>query len=89
MPVRKFRDVSEMEGNTWREPGDPELFRAIRATWEFARRTLQPRFPPGVYKHRSIEEAEAQREKWARANFATYRARVFGETPTSSDPNES
>ena len=23
MPVRKFRDVSEMEDNTWREPGDP------------------------------------------------------------------
>ena len=76
MPVRKYRSVEGMEGNTWREPGDPALFRAIRATWEFAERTLQPRFPPGVYKHRSIEEAESLREEWEEANFKAYRARL-------------
>ena len=76
MPVRKFRSVEEMEGNTWREPGDPELFRAIRSTWDFAQRTLRPRFPPGVYKHRSIEDAEKLREEWERANFEAYQARI-------------
>ena len=76
MPIRKYRDVSEMEGNTWREPGDPELFRAIRNTWDFARRTLQPSFPPGVYKHRSIEEAQALQEEWEKANFDSYQARL-------------
>lgn len=79
MPVRKFRDVAEMEDDSWRQPGDPELFRAIRATWERAHRTLQPHFPPGVYKHRSIEEAEELRERWDEANFRAYRARRFGE----------
>jgi len=76
MPVRKFRSIEEMDGNTWREPGDPELFRAIKATWDFAERTLRPRFPPGVYKHRSIEDAEKLREEWARANFEAYQARL-------------
>ena len=76
MPVRKFRGVEEMEGNTWREPGDQELFRAIRATWEFAQRTLRPHFPPGVYKHRSIEDAEKLREEWERANFEAHQARL-------------
>lgn len=75
MPVRRFRDVSEMEGNTWREPGSPELFRAIRATWAFAHRTLRPSFPPGVYKHRSMEDAEALQQEWAKANFEAYQAR--------------
>jgi len=75
MPIKKFRDVSEMEGNTWYEPGDPRLFEAIRAVWDLADRTLQPRFPPGVYKHRSIEEAQALREEWDRANFEAYHAR--------------
>ena len=75
MPVRKSRDVAEMGGNTWRQPGDPELFRAIRATWDFAFRTLQPHFPPGVYKHRSIEEAERLRERWERENFQAYQRR--------------
>ena len=69
MPVRKFRDVSEMEGATWRTPGDPELFRAIAEVWSFAARTVPRYFPPGVYKHRSIEEAEALRAKWEEADF--------------------
>jgi hypothetical protein len=76
MPVRKFRDVSEMEGNTWREPGDPQLFRSMRAVWAFAARTLRPRFPPGVYKHRSIEEADAERESWEQSNFEAYQTRL-------------
>ena len=79
MPVRKFRDVSEMEGNTWHEPGSPELFRAIRSTWDFAQQTLRPSFPPGVYKHRSIEEMEALRATWARENFEAYQRRQFRE----------
>lgn len=75
MSVRKFRDVSEMEGNTWHEPGDPRLFEAIRATWRLAAETTRPRFPPGVYKHRSIEEADALRREWDRANFEVFHAR--------------
>ncbi len=75
MPVRKFRDVAGMEGNTWREPGEKGLSQAIRATWDLAHRTLEPRFPPGVYKHRSIEDAGKQRERWERANFEAYQAR--------------
>ena len=75
MPIKKYRSIDEMEGNTWRSAGDPKLFEAIRSTWDFARRTLEPRFPPGVYKHRSIEEAKLQREAWEKANFDAYQAR--------------
>ena len=74
MPVRKFRDVSEMEDTLWREPGDPELFRAIASVWDFAARTCPRRFPPGVYRHRSIEEAKALREKWEEADFQALHA---------------
>ena len=80
MPVRKFKDVSEMEGNTWRQPGDPELARAIRGTWDFARRTLEPRFPPGVHKHRSAEEAEREyRKVLAEWNTRQYEYRTESE----------
>ncbi len=75
MPVRKFRDISEMEGNTWHEPGDPRLFAAIRAVWSLAARMTRPHFPPGVYKHRSIEEADRLRQEWERENFEAFRAR--------------
>jgi len=69
MPIRKFRSVEEMEGNVWYEPGSPELFRAIRSLWSFSARVFPRRFPPGVYKHRSIEDAQRQREIWEEANF--------------------
>ena len=74
MPVRKYRDVSEMK-DIWHKPGSPELFRAIRATWDFAQRTLQPYYPPGVYKHKNIESLQAQRAVWEKANFERYQAR--------------
>ena len=80
MPVRKFHDVSEME-DTWRDPGDPALFRAIKSVWDFAERTCPLRFPPGVYKHRTIEDAQALVEVWADANFKAFqeRRRLEGE----------
>jgi len=56
MPVRKFRNVEELNQPIWRRPGDPALFRAIAAVWAFARSTRPRRFPPGVRKFRSIEE---------------------------------
>jgi len=64
-----------MEDRTWRDPGDPGLSAAIRATWELARLTTQPHFPPGVYKHPSIEAAEALRKTWEQANFEAFHAR--------------
>ncbi len=78
MPLRKFRSIEEMDGNTWREPGDPELFRAMRATWELARTTTSPSFPPGVYRHRSAAEAEALQGVWEEANFRAFRERRSG-----------
>jgi len=80
MPVRKFRDVSEMEDTPWREPGDPELFRAIAGVWDFAARTCPRNFPPGVYRHRSIEEAKALREKWEEADFLALHASRRGQS---------
>ena len=75
MPIKRFRDVSEMQGNTWHEPGDPRLFAAIRAVWEFAARSTRPRFPPGVHKHSSIERANEAQEIWDQANFEAFHSR--------------
>jgi len=68
MPVRKFRSFEEMKAPLWREPG-PDLWRALEAVWRFAARTFPRRFPPGVYRHRSIEDAKALREVWEEADF--------------------
>lgn len=61
MPVLKFRSVEELNQPRWREPGDPELYRALREIWEFSRKTSNIRFRPGVYKYRSVEEFDSNR----------------------------
>jgi len=66
MPVRKFRSVEELERAKWRRAGDPELFRAIARVWEFGGRTNRRLFPPGVYRHRTLAELNAQTERWQR-----------------------
>ncbi len=63
MPVRKFHSVEEMPGEHWREPGDAEFYRVMRSLWEMARRTRRHRFPPGVYRYRSIEEMSVATER--------------------------
>ena len=75
MPVYKYRHVGEMEDRSWREPGDPGLFRAIRATWDFARRTTRPSSPPASTSTRPWLAADALREAWEQANFESFRAR--------------
>lgn len=72
MPVRKVRDLRELEDALWREPGDPQLAKAIASVWSFAARTCPLRFPPGVYRHRTIEDAERLREQWEEANFRAF-----------------
>ena len=76
MPVRRFRSVEEMEGPHWYEPGDPALFRALRRVWALHARTVQPRFPPGVYRHRNLEAMNALQETWDEANFLAHQRRL-------------
>lgn len=87
MPVRRFRSVADMEQPRWREPGDPELFTAIGALWAAGARIVGHRFPPGVYRHRTIESLDALTEEWARANFRTFQAsRTSPLKPSRTNP---
>lgn len=72
MPVRRIRSLEEMEDSLWREPG-VSLWAAIRRVWEFGARVGKQRFPPGVYKHVSLEAAKALRESWDDENFRRFR----------------
>jgi hypothetical protein len=75
MPIYKFRSVEEMDAHTWRTPGDPELYRAIRFTWDLARRTNPRRFSPGVHKYRSIDDMNRADELRLEEHIRTRRRR--------------
>jgi hypothetical protein len=73
MPVRRFRSAEELNQPTWREPGDPRLYRAIAALWRRGRSIFPRHFPPGVHRRRSIEEINAATEEWHRADLERLR----------------
>ena len=65
MPVRRLRSLDEAEQSVWLDRNDPRLWPTIRSVWELADRLYCPRrLPAGVYKYRSIDEANQVRESW-------------------------
>ena len=72
MPVRKFRTVEEMSHPHWRAPGDPDLYRTMARLWAFGQRSGRHRFPPGVYRSRSVQEINERSDRWSQANFQAY-----------------
>jgi hypothetical protein len=68
MPIQKFRSAADASKSPVRlRPGTKEHSLALRAVFSIAALLSPPRrFPPGVYKYRSITEAQAQRSRWAR-----------------------
>lgn len=69
MPIRKFRTLPDEE-SVWLAPDDPRLWPTIKAVWALAARLCPPQFPPGVYKHRTIEAMNRQTEEWERETIA-------------------
>ena len=70
MPVTRYRSVEGIPPPALREPGSDSLIRAIAATWSRAAWLAPLRFPPGLHRHRSIEELNATTDAWGLANSA-------------------
>jgi hypothetical protein len=64
MGVRRFRDASEMPPAPRVAATGRELWRRIAAWMTTSRRLAPRRWPPGLYRNRTIEEANARREAW-------------------------
>ncbi len=75
MPVHRLRDLDEAEESCWSDPRDPALWRRIAVAWQLSARLAPRRFPPGVYRHCLIEEANRQSEAWEAAQIAARQRR--------------
>lgn len=64
MPLRKYRSVEEMESPPWGKPLDPRNLRLACDLSAFATRLRRRRFPRGLHKYRSVEEASRRRAEW-------------------------
>ena len=70
MPVHKFRSVAEMMPPRSFAPLDPRNLKLACDLSEAATRLRPRRFPPGVHRHRSVEEANRLRLAWEREERA-------------------
>lgn len=64
MSLRKYRSVEEMPAPTWNAALDPENLRRAGDVSALAARLHPRRFPAGLHKYRSIEEASEARKRW-------------------------
>jgi hypothetical protein len=74
MPVQKFKTFEEAEEALWLDSDDPTLTRRIDLHWRRSSQWLPPAMPRGVFKFRTIEEANASREAYEDARVETMRA---------------
>ena len=78
MPIRKHRSEEDMNRDPpWLPTGDPSISRKIRYLWrlsEFLLRPVGTCVPRGVQKYRSIEEANAHRDRWETERVERLRA---------------
>lgn len=64
MPVQRFGDPEEARRALWRDPSDPRLLSVIRSLWHrSAALAGHPSYQRGVRRYRSIEEANADRDR--------------------------
>lgn len=73
MPIIKFRSLEAAREALWFDPADPRLLVTLQWVWSLAARFAPLRFPPGIHKYRSIEEASQDRD-----------AKRFAESPRES-----
>ena len=64
MPVFKYKSFDEAEKALWNFNPDDAYFQRILKLFEFARQLNPIRFPRGIFKYRTIEEANKQHDEW-------------------------
>lgn len=64
MPVQKFRTLEEAEEALWREPFDRDNLRIASSVTTLAMRLARVRLPKGLFKYRSLDDADRGRQRW-------------------------
>jgi hypothetical protein len=63
MPIYKYKSFEEAEQAVWNFQPDETYFRKVAELWNFANKLLPVSYPKGIYKFRSMKEANNHREQ--------------------------
>jgi hypothetical protein len=64
MPVYKYKTFEDAERALWNLNPDEAYFHRVAELWRFADHLCSMAYPQGIFKYRSIEEADNQRREW-------------------------
>lgn len=77
MPVQKFRNIEEMDAarsDLWCDKPDAAYYERLRQLWDRSSRLNPRKWPTGVFKFRSLEEAQAHRDQMLTEHIRRLRA---------------
>jgi hypothetical protein len=68
MGLQKFKSFQEAERALWCFNPDEKYFKQVRELFKLANRLCSPNFPRGIFKYRTLEEANKAKEEWLLQN---------------------
>jgi uncharacterized protein len=88
MPVYKYKTFEEAKIALWCREPDRAYFTQLNSLWALADRLSPCKYPSGVSKYRTIEEAKKQRGEWDLSNARRNVCRVSRSNGTEWERSE-
>lgn len=63
MPVYKYKTFEEAERALWNFHPDKEYYKRVAELWDFADKLNPIKYPSGIFKFKTLEEANRHREE--------------------------
>jgi len=63
MPVKKFKTFDEAERDLWCMEPDEAYYKRVIKLFDTTRKLYKPKLKPGLYKYKTIHEAQAHLEE--------------------------
>lgn len=64
MPIYKYKSFEQTERALWNFQPDAAYYKKVVALWAFANRLRPIKYPRGIFKFRTIEEANRHRDEF-------------------------
>ena len=85
--VQRFKTFEETERAEWCFDPDDSYIQRVAELWKFAERILSIKYPRGIFRYSTLEEANNEAQQWIVAN-ASFRYRLKKNSVRPKDQND-
>ena len=85
MPIFKYKTFAEAKQALWNFHTDSAYFKQVADLWDIAGELCPMGYPHGVFKYRSLEEANEERRQWDVSNALKMRSQGTGPSAKRND----